>query len=151
MNRQSLLKRKPKTDVAKNFVGVTQYDQKGRPKVLLVPGSEAKRYQVILRRYQLINEDGNPLKKITAECRLETGRGHLGCPGNSRKRHQHQETICYHARAAIDYVIEDAGFKAYWCTSQKDAMREHRMIGGFIMQAASHQNSAVAWIIVVKK
>ncbi len=93
MIKQSLLSRKPKSDIASKFVGVTSFDKNGRPKTCIVPGSNGKQYQVILRRIG---------RTITTECRLIAGRnGYPTCPGNSRRKIKHQETICYHSRAAV--------------------------------------------------
>ena len=40
-----------KASIVSNFVGVTQRDKNGKPKVLIVPGSDGTQYQVILRRF----------------------------------------------------------------------------------------------------
>lgn len=140
MIAQSLIKRKPKADVAKQFVGVLQRDNKGRVKVVLVPGSNAKRYHVILRRFP---------GRITAECRLDNFCGHLNCPGNSRRGSK--GTICYHSRAAVDFTIAEADMRAYWCQSKEDQLKVRQMVGGSCVEVVSHQNGARAYIIVVEK
>ena|SRR3972149_968959 len=143
MIAQSLMSRKPKSDVAKCFVGVLQRDSKGRAKELLVPGSEAKRYRVILRRPK------SEVLTIIAECALEVGIGYIDCPGNSRKGDK--GTICYHSRAAIDRAIGDAGYKASWAQSKDAAERVCRLTGGKLYRVASHQNGAEAWISVSER
>lgn len=140
MVKQSLMKRKPKSDIAKKFVGVTQRDKQGRPKVLVSPGSNGKRYQIIVRRL-------HQTSTITLECRLETGAGYLECLGNSRQKVRQQETICYHAMAAFDYVVGEKGLKAHWCQSEEKANKLANL-GGKVFIVRSHQNGAIAWVVV---
>jgi hypothetical protein len=143
MIKQSLLRRKPKSDVARTFVGVLSRTKSGKAHTVLVPGSDAKQYHVILRRFS---------DRITAECRLQNGIGHLACPGNSWTK-----TVCYHSRAAIDFALAEAGMKAYWCTSEQDQLNLLPAIAGqeitksaFLSKAVSHQNGAIAYLVVVE-
>jgi len=153
MKSGTFLKRKPKSDIASLFVGVTQ-EKDGRPKVLVVPGSQGKRYRVILRRSFTSTANGR-MFVISAECAVETGAGHLSCPGNSPKRGRH--TICYHSRAAIDFAVENmkkndrwvpSGKKAHWCETYEDAKKISNMTKGQIVLAKSWQSEGVAWLVV---
>lgn len=147
MNNQSLLKRKPKADVAKEFIGVLSKTKSGKPKTLIVPGSNGKQYHVIVRR--LKNEKTN-IKFVTLECRLNVHNGHIDCQGNGKRKYAHSETICYHSRAAFDYCLSQAGFKGAWCTSLEDAEKLRKMTGGFVQIVKSHQSSGTAFVVVNK-
>jgi len=140
MIRQSLLRRKPKSDVAKLFVGILKTDRLGRPTSVMVPGSNAKQYNVFIRRYKP--------NLITVECQLTTGRGFLRCPGNGPRKNKKQETICYHCRAAVDASAERVNKKTVWCVTQEDAERINLIKKGKIYTVKSRQNSAVAWVVV---
>ena len=140
MIKQSVLKRKPKSDVARTFIGVLDRDNKGRGKVVLVPGSWAKRYHVILRRFT---------GRITVECRLSNRLGYIVCPGNSRRGEK--GTICYHSRAAVDFAVGEAGMRAYWCQSKEDQLKVQQMVGGLCVEVVSHQNGARAYVVVAEE
>lgn len=140
MVEQSLIRRKLKSSIAKIFIGVIKRNAEGMPTVLLSPGSNGKRYQIIIRRFSKLN-------KVTLECRLETGAGYLGCPGNGRRKVRQQETICYHARAALDFAVEEKGLKAFWSQSEEKANKLANL-GGKVFIVRSHQNSAIAWVVV---
>lgn len=85
--RTSLSERVEIARSALPFVGVVEKDKTGKPRVLLVPGSGGKRYQVIIRRSNV----------ISVECRCEAGGiGYIPCKGNSLN-----ETICRHSMTAL--------------------------------------------------
>lgn len=158
MIKNSLLNRRKIAKAAAIFVGVTKFDKNGRPRVLNVPGSEGKEYQVILRRKG---------RMLTTECCLIAGRNNfVPCQGNCRCKDKTKETICYHSMAAVNYAIEhkfewdlrqrkyiasESGFKASWCTSEKDAQRLVNMNGGTIFNIKSQQNTNGIAYIVVKR
>ena len=156
MQSQSLLKRKPKSDLAAKFVGPLSIAQ-NKLHTAIVPGSNAKQYHVIIRR----NEG-----TISAECRLQTSyNNHWNCQGNGPRQKQISETICYHSRAAIDYACEHtfvkidnqiitkkSGYKLSWCTSHDDAKRLNKIYNGRILKIKSHQNrGGIAYVIYHKK
>lgn len=153
---QSYLKRKPKSDVAGLFVGVTSTDKMNRPKVLTVPGSNGKKYRVILRRSVVKTTDNPEQIVITSECAVETSCGHINCPGNGRgKGHQ---VLCYHSRAAIDFAIEHqlkngewvkSWRKGSWCETYEDAVKLNQMKRGQIVLVKSWQSKAIAWVVMI--
>lgn len=158
MIKNSLKSRKQKANLATRFVGVLSKDKNNRPKTLEVPGSEGKRYHVILRRYRSKSGFG----VISAECRLFLGIGFSDCKGNSSRNNKIAETICYHSRAAIDFTIThkwddskekwvDSGLKSFWAQNLEDAQRLQNLHKGNIFVAKSHQNSAIAFILVTKE
>ena len=135
----SLLKAKPKADVASKFVGVLSRDRDGKPKTLVVPGSGGKQYHVIVRRF--------PGKKlITLECNLLTGAcGMQPCAGNTH-------TLCYHTRAAFDFVVAEAGLNTAWCVDgvrAKQVAKLHK--GSQYYSVKSHQNGAQVCVVVFSK
>ncbi len=70
-----------------NFTHIMSEDTNEKVKTVLVPGSEGKQYQVILRRFG---------SKITSECRLIIGaNNHIDCKGNTFGG------VCYHSMAAV--------------------------------------------------
>lgn len=141
MQPQSLLKRKPKSDIASLFVGVLSRDKNGRPKTLVVPGSAGKSYHVIVRRYDN--------RVVTLECNLNTSGGLIACKGNSSRYNVKSETICYHSIAAFDKCLSLAGLKGMWCKDYQSAEKLNRMYNGQIYVVKSHQNTGgVAYVIV---
>ena len=138
------LAQKPKAEIASLFVGVTQRDNKRRPKVLIVPGSEGKRYQVIIRRFENLAD-----KIVTCECRLETGHGYLGCLGNGHRKGT--ETLCYHSQAAIDFCLKEVHLKGFWCSSYEDALKLNQMKKGQVLEIRSHQSSGRKWVVISKE
>lgn len=140
MLKQNLLKQKPKASVASQFVGVTKTDKQGRPSNLIVPGSQGKRYEVILRRFN------NAV--ITGECHLDITYGHLDCPGNSNRKNQ---TLCYHVRASIDFALKEQNLDGAWCSDYQSALTLNVMKKGTIYTVKSQQSGAVVYLVVSKK
>lgn len=82
---------------------IVQRDAKGRARHVIVPGTEAKQYNVYLSR-----QNGS----IHAECELITGNGAVGCRGN-------HVTFCTHALSAI--LASAEGFESAVCSTVKKA------------------------------
>lgn len=82
---------------------VMQRDAKGRARHVIVPGTDAKQYNVYLTR-----QHGS----LHAECELVTGNGAVTCRGN-------QVTLCTHALSAILVSAED--FESAICNTAKKA------------------------------
>ena len=135
----SFVKRKPKADVARQFVGVLSRNKEGKLTVLVVPGSNGKQYHVIVRRYPNKN-------LITMECHLNVGAAGMEvCPGN-------YVTICYHSRAAFDFVVAESGMKTAWCEdlqSVSKLMKLHKDARYYNVR--SHQSGKQMWVVVYKK
>lgn len=135
-------KLQPKSVV--QLVGVVQKDAKGRPTVLLVPGSQGKRYQVILRRVSV--------DLMTCECRLEAGKiGHIGCLGNSHRGQNRRDVLCKHSQWAVQFAIEEAGMEQAWCEEYEDALKLNQIKKGKIIEVASRQGHGRMWVVVNKK
>lgn len=133
---KTLKVRVQKAKQALSFIGVTQRDKNGKPKTLIVPGSNGAKYQVILRRSGRV---------ITAECAKELGQlGCENCKGNSH-------SLCYHSIAAIEFSLREAGFKSHWCETEEDAQRLFNALGGTIYLAKSHNCNAMAFILINKE
>lgn len=114
-----------------NLIGVTSRDRDGKIKTAIVPGSEGKRYQVILRR------NG----KVSSECRLDTGVGYKGCRGN-------HSAVCYHSLAVMMAAAAEQGLKISFCDSQADADKLTR-ISGKTTVVYSHQDTRrEVWMVV---
>lgn len=142
MVKQSLMKRKPKANVAQKFVGVLSKDKQGRPKTLIVPGSHGKQYHVILRRYRFASD----YNMIECECRLCAGyKGYIDCPGNTFKN------LCYHSRAAVDFALAEAGYEAAWCQEYQAALSVNHLKKGQIFKVRSRQSKVEVFIVVSKK
>lgn len=111
---------------------------KGEAKTVVVPGTDGKQYQVIIRR-----KNGF----WTTECRLECGsQGYQDCPGNAI-------TVCYHSFAAIFTAAEDSSCRVHSVTeSLKAASRLKRLIKGksVIRSLRSHRNGKWFHLVVIK-
>ena len=108
-------------------------DKTGKPKVLLVPGSGGKRYQVIIRRSNV----------ISVECRCEAGGiGYIPCKGNSLN-----ETICRHSMTAIAKSADLLGLKVSFCEKEDDAIRLSKL-GGKAYPIVSFQSKGKVWGVV---
>jgi hypothetical protein len=131
--------RKPQRDLLMQLLHVSKRDAKGRATVVEVPGTDAKRYRVILRR------NG---RTISAECALEAGHslGHITCRGNRCARQ-----LCKHSMAAIEFAIREQRMKGHWCETIEDAQRLHKMLGGSIFTAKSYDGNGHAIILVTKE
>ncbi len=90
-------------------------DKQQRPRVVLVPGSEGKQYQVIIRR-----PDKNT---ITCECSVCTSCGDQPCKGNTR-------TVCYHSIAAILHCVREKQRRAWVCGDLRSAQLLENATGG---------------------
>lgn len=111
-NRQNLPHRVRKAHAAVNFARVTQRDREGRIRAVEMPGSEAKRYLVIIRRKS----------HLSTELLLDTGSGYT-------KPHFAHRYITYHAMAALLMAAEENDYRLAWCANREDAERRARLDG----------------------
>lgn len=102
----SLSERSRKARAAALFAKVLTRDKQGRIVKVLLPGSEAKQYEVILRR------NGH----LSGECNLIIGVGLKPCSGN-------QHAVCYHVLAAILIAARADEKQVSFCECQADAER----------------------------
>ena len=112
------------------FVKVQDRDSVGRIKSVLVPGSDAKTYEVIVRR----------LNKITTECILDTGSGGLPCKGNRSKP-------CYHSIAALIINANEADKDVSFCNDWSVANKT-KNFGGNIYTVYSRKGSVPMYMVV---
>ncbi len=140
MIAQTIMQRKPKADVARQFIGVLSRSKEGKPKTLVVPGSNGRQYHVIIRR-----DVGQQL--ITLECNLMAGPlGMVPCQGNGVL------SICYHCRAALDYAVCESGLNTAWCGD----LQTVRKLGQLHKDARwynvrSHQSGKQMYVITYRK
>lgn len=111
-NKQNLPNRVEKAKAAKRFSRAMSHDRDGRPKTFVVPGTEGKRYHVIVRRKP----------RLTVELNLDTARGLI-------KPYYARQHITYHSMAALMMAAEREGYKIAWCANKKDAERRARLRG----------------------
>lgn len=113
---------------ASRFGRIVKRDAEGRPTVIQLPGHNASRYRVILRREHI-----NGIAVMSAECAKEAGPiGHIHCNGN-------MAGVCYHSIAAMVLVAEDSGYKVSFTKDVNVATRLANL-GGKVTALYSWQN-----------
>lgn len=100
----NLTKQVQKARSAQRFASVIQRDHQKRAQSVLVPGSNAKIYRVILRR----------TPAFTAELNIQTNSGLV-------KPHFAFKTLTYHAMAAVMVAARENGYTVRWCQTLEDA------------------------------
>ena len=115
------------------LIGVLSRDPEDRIRSAMVPGTEGKRYHVILRR-----NNG----EMMTECRMEVNGGHENCKGNSR-------TVCYHSIATLTLCAIEAKKKVAFCNDKESADLRAR-ISGEIKSVRSFQSidAKTIWMVV---
>lgn len=102
-----------KARMAVSFASVLSTDKNGKVKTVLVPGSDGKRYHVILRRHGGV---------WSGECRLDVGPpGHVPCKGNANGY------SCYHTITAVIVSAEEAGYHVQFTDAEPKARRLERL------------------------
>src|SRR3990167_4770810 len=94
----NLGERSRKARAAAQFAKVHTTDKRGRIVKVLLPGSQGKQYEVILRR------NGH----LSGECNLVTGVGIKPCAGN-------QHAVCYHVLAAVLVAAKASEAQVSFC------------------------------------
>ena len=123
---------------AVRFALIQKRDAQGRPSVVLVPGHQAARYQVILRR------KGSHGELMTAECRKEAGPvGYIPCQGNVNS------TVCYHAMAAVVAAAGDSGYVVKFSDKPVTAIKL-KNFGGQAYVLRSEQGIGGLYVTVYK-
>ena len=113
---------------AANFSKVVTKTKDGLVRTVLVPGSEAKQYLVIIRRD----------KMLSTECILQTSIGGVPCQGNSK-------TMCYHSRAALRVAAGNK--RVHFCECKTSALRLSHT-GGKVVSVTSRQSGKQVYIVV---
>lgn len=96
--------RSRKARAAALFAKVLTSDKQGRVVKVLLPGSEGKQYEVILRR------NGH----LSGECNLVTAIGRWPCEGN-------RQTVCYHVLAAVIVAAKAGEARVSFCDKRDHA------------------------------
>lgn len=122
---------------AMDAVKSLRHDKSGRIINALVPGSQAKTYEVIARR-----EGRN---YIETECLLQTGAGHQDCKGG-------WSAVCYHALAVLLTSANQNGLDAAICPTLASARanaNRRKPIGGSVHKVQSkHAPQNPLWLVV---
>ena len=127
----NLGERSRKARAATLFAKVLMHDKQERIIKVLLPGSEGKQYEVILRR------NGH----LSGECNLRIGLLDMKpCEGN-------QHAVCYHVLAAVLIAAEAGEAQVSFCQTQADADALSH-IGRKVYQVRSWNCDAVLWLSV---
>jgi len=119
------------------FTKIATRDMTGRAKTIFVPGSEAKGYEVILRRKKHF---GHTI--LTAECRLMLGAaGFDWCKGNA-------QTVCYHSIAAVLTAAFEVDIQASVCLSYQDAEKLARMGKRRIVRVETENTHKAIFLVI---
>lgn len=122
------------------FASVLSTDKDGNVKTAIVPGSDGKRYHVILRRFGGV---------WSGECRLDCGpAGHIPCKGNAH------EYSCYHTITAVIVAAEEAGYHVQFTDAEPKARLLERL--GFHAYKLQPWNNGrlvgeTVWTLIRKK
>lgn len=127
-------------DKARNLVELDavrslRTDQNGRILTAFVPGSQAKTYQVIVRR--------TGRNYIETECILETGAGGQDCKGG-------WSAVCYHALAVLLTSLRNNDLDAAICQTLPDAKRRQNINGKVYMLKSKHAPDNPLWLVANK-
>lgn len=131
-SQSPLQRRVQKARATLPFVKVNSTDIHNRPKDLFVPGTQAKTYNVIIKR----NSD------ILVECFITPHNDAVRCKGSLN-------SVCYHAIGALIYSAELSGLKVAVCDTEHRAMTRSKL-GGNIFKVISRRAIVdnPLWIVV---
>lgn len=135
--KKSTIPKVNRFDKARNLVSLDavkslRTDKSGRIINALVPGSEAKTYEVIARR-----EGRN---YIEVECFLQTGAGPKECKGG-------WSTVCYHALAVLLTSAQNNNHTTAVCLSEYDANKRKNIGGKVFTVRSKHAHDNPLWIV----
>lgn len=116
-----------------NLSRITSRDKHGRVNTVLVPGSEATRNQVIIRRYNGAI--------VSCECRKEAGGiGYAPCQGNIHG-------VCRHSIAAIMVAMKDQGYTPRF---RKDAVEANKFATKHLDEVLTNPDSGLPVVFTLK-
>ena len=132
-NKENLPERIQKAKAAMLFAKVSQYDTEGKVKSVLLPGSEGRQYQVIIRRRNgqmstelLLIVNGNQIKPT------------------------YSAQITYHQMAAIMIAAKEPGYTVTWTANRLDAVKLSNF-GGTVFHISNFDNPTnMMWGIMKK-
>lgn len=122
-NKTNLPDRVEKAKAAMNFAKINQYGADGKVKSVLVPGSEGKQYQVIIRRNRGV---------MSTELLLVVN-------GQTIKP-TYSKTLTYHSLTAVMIAAKHIGYDVVWTANREDAVRLSR-IGGSVFHIYNFDNT----------
>lgn len=120
-NKANLPNRVQKAKAAMLFASIQQRDRGGKIKTVIIPGSNGKLYQVIIRRH----------RGISTELLLVTN--------NSTIKPKYAAQVTYHQMAVIELAANENGYKLTWCANREDAKRLANL-GGKVFNIRNHDN-----------
>lgn len=138
--KENLRERVEKARAAVRFSAILQNGSVA--KTISVPGTDSKRYDVILRK-----RTGKPTY-LEAECLLDVP-GQMSCPGN-------QNSLCYHSMAAAIYLMEQNGFQVSVAHSKEDSRLLFRIFKGKGLdvrgiELRSRDSQRSVWLVLRKE
>jgi hypothetical protein len=114
------------------FAKILSFDKDGKVKTVCLPGSDGKRYYVILRR------DGG----LSSELNLDTGLGLIKPP------YAHIY-VTYHSMAAVALAAQQQNMVVKWCANQDDAQRLSRIEGVPFKLVNYYNPRSIQWGVYV--
>lgn len=135
----NLSERVSKARAASLFCKTLAWDGDNRPTKIITPGSDAKQYEVIIRRNGC----------ITVDCHWCPGgwasrtSGYIPCKGN-------EHSVCYHSLAALLVAAESRDSTVSFCATEDDANQLARL-GGVVTFVTNHAHTAKLWMVVQRR
>ena len=121
-NKDNLPERIQKAKAAMLFAKVSQYDTEGKVKSVLLPGSEGRQYQVIIRR-----RNGQMSTEL------------LLIVNNSQLKPTYGAQITYHQMSAVMLSAKEQGYTVTWTANRLDAVKLSNL-GGTVFHISNHDN-----------
>jgi hypothetical protein len=121
-NKENLPDRIQKAKAAMLFAKVSQYDTEGKVKSVLLPGSEGRQYQVIIRR---------KAGQMSTELLL--------IANNSQIKPTYGAQITYHQMSAVMLSAKEQGYTVTWTANRIDAVKLSNL-GGTVFHISNFDN-----------
>jgi hypothetical protein len=133
-NKANLPDRVEKAKSALFFAKINQFDADGKAKSVIVPGSNGKQYQVIIRRLRGV---------MSTELLLVVN--------NQAVKPTYCKTMTYHALTAVSLAAKEQGYNVTWTANREDAVRLSRL-GGTVFHIYNFDNPQdVMWGVLKSK
>ena len=130
-NKNNLPNRIEKAKAATHFASC-KYDRDGKLKSVVLPGSNGKSYQVIIRRNR-----GMSTELILLVNGFQT-------------KPSYAAQVTYHQMAAVMLAASKSGYRVTWCANRDDAARLARL-GGRVFGVRNHDNPQSKMWAVMKE
>ena len=131
-NKSNLPNRVAKAKAAMHFAQVTQYDANGKIRSVILPGSNGKTYQVIVRRNGCFSTE-----------LLMLVNGH-------QRKPRYAAQITYHQLTVAMLAAQEAGFKVTWTSNEQDS-KNLSNLGGTVFCIKNHDNPNSVMFGIMKK